>query len=439
MGCKLCEEKLLDHLYGELDETDRALMEKHLAASPACMETYRSFQSIRKTVSKEGEEELPQGLHTRIMAHAAEHGASVKKGAAWARLFRPALATTVVAVAAGIIYMQTSRFQGLQQQKHAMLMEESLDQEMKEMRFARSFKPEEGYDRLESLGGAQREKDIRDHVSTESRKGIPPGAGEDTGEAPGPSSIQLALNRMPEPSRLELHDGLKGKEAGLPSASVPVLGDQAEEVPEAELPAKATPRAVPPSRSTFKGTASAKKSGDIKIAGQAADVSMEAKGSMVTKQEFFEMPIEKEVTAGTSPPFLAAQGKPSEGIAQRVDDEAEESEIRLTKSRVMSKVASTTPPPVHQAPEVRLPDRLARATELAKQGRCEEALPHVEAFAAKSPKEPASGLAWLELARCFQGKGNEDSARKAAIKASEIPETAGEAQALLQTLGAKSD
>lgn len=391
MKCKVCEKKLLEYLYGELDEADRGLMEDHLAESASCMETYQSFQAIRKMAVKSDQEELPAGLHARIMAHATEHKEDKKQTRAWARLFRPVLATAVVAVVAGVIYLQTSRIQGPQQKMHAVLMEESPDQEPKETLVARSFKSEAGYDRLESrdaeqILGAREKKYVRDHVSTEVQVGIPPGAGEDTGEPSGTSSLQVAMNRMQESSMPEFEDGFKAKGAGQVATPGPPPGDA---------------------------------------------TSPERKG--------FEIPAKAEAPARTSSPFLAARGKPSEEIAQRLDDEAKESRTRPAMSKVMSKAASTTPPPAHEAPEIRLPDPVAKAVDLAKSGRCEDALPHVEAYAAQYPKEPACGPAWMELARCFHQKGDEESARKMALKASEIPVTSREAQTMLQTLRPHSE
>ena len=36
MICKLCEDKLIEYLYGELSEEDAAAMKQHLEASAAC-------------------------------------------------------------------------------------------------------------------------------------------------------------------------------------------------------------------------------------------------------------------------------------------------------------------------------------------------------------------------------------------------------------------
>ena len=129
MTCRLCKEKILEYLYGELNEDDRRLMERHLETSASCRENYRIFQSVRNIADKESDADFPQALHTRIMAHAAEARETPGWRAAWTRMFRPAMATTLVAVAAVGIYFHASRIQGPLLKKHAVMMEESPDRE----------------------------------------------------------------------------------------------------------------------------------------------------------------------------------------------------------------------------------------------------------------------------------------------------------------------
>ena len=103
MECKLCEDKLLEFLYGELGEEDAAAMEKHLEASDACRQAYEGFASVLETVDEEGEEGPSPALHTRIMGHAEE--ARPARRSFWAWVFRPAVTTAVIgAVAAGVYF-----------------------------------------------------------------------------------------------------------------------------------------------------------------------------------------------------------------------------------------------------------------------------------------------------------------------------------------------
>jgi len=103
MKCKLCEDKLLEYLYGELGKEDAAAMEKHLEASDACRQAYEGFASVLETVAGEDEEGPSPALHTRIMGHVAENRPA--RRSSWAWMFRPAVTTAVIgAVAAGVYF-----------------------------------------------------------------------------------------------------------------------------------------------------------------------------------------------------------------------------------------------------------------------------------------------------------------------------------------------
>jgi hypothetical protein len=103
MECKLCEDKLVEYLYGELSEEDAAAMEEHLEASEECREAAKSFRSVLDTVAGVEEEGLPSLVHTRIMGHAEEAGS--KRRSFWAWMFRPAVTTAVIgAITAGVYY-----------------------------------------------------------------------------------------------------------------------------------------------------------------------------------------------------------------------------------------------------------------------------------------------------------------------------------------------
>jgi len=79
---------------------------------------------------------------------------------------------------------------------------------------------------------------------------------------------------------------------------------------------------------------------------------------------------------------------------------------------------------------------VSQVLELVETGRCREALGLLEVFASHNPGEKTSGSAWLELARCFLGKGDRERAGKMALKASAFPDSAREAEAILADLDA---
>lgn len=103
MACKLCEDKLLEYLYGELSEEDAATMVEHLEASEECREAAKSFRSVLDAVTGVEEEGPPSIMHTRIMGHAEETGS--QRRSLWAWMFRPAVTTAVIgAITAGVYY-----------------------------------------------------------------------------------------------------------------------------------------------------------------------------------------------------------------------------------------------------------------------------------------------------------------------------------------------
>lgn len=107
MKCKLCEDKILEYLYGELGEEEASAMEQHLEASDACRQAYEGFASVLETVDEEGEEGPSPALHTRIMGHAKE--ARPARRSFWAWVFRPAVTTAVIGAVAAGVYFATLR------------------------------------------------------------------------------------------------------------------------------------------------------------------------------------------------------------------------------------------------------------------------------------------------------------------------------------------
>ena len=81
-----------------------------------------------------------------------------------------------------------------------------------------------------------------------------------------------------------------------------------------------------------------------------------------------------------------------------------------------------------------VPDAIAEARNLVSEGKCVEAGKRVEAYATDHPTDRASGIGWLEVARCYAKKGDTQAAREAAEKALGIPAHESEARALLDSL-----
>jgi len=124
MKCKLCEDRLLEYLYGELGEEDAAAMERHLKASEACRQAYEGLASVLDTVAQADEKGLPPALHTRIMGHAEE--ARSGKRPLWAWMFRPAVTTAVIGAITAGVYFTTLRHKPPSYLDERILSEESL-------------------------------------------------------------------------------------------------------------------------------------------------------------------------------------------------------------------------------------------------------------------------------------------------------------------------
>jgi len=108
----LCDDKLIEYLYGELDGEDSVLMKQHLEASESCRDVYKQFESVREAAARQAEEEPPLGLRTRILARAAEKKQEKERRSLRAWLFHPAMATVAVASVAALVYVYTVRMEG---------------------------------------------------------------------------------------------------------------------------------------------------------------------------------------------------------------------------------------------------------------------------------------------------------------------------------------
>ncbi|MEW6444160.1 MAG: zf-HC2 domain-containing protein [bacterium] len=344
MRCKKCEAKLLEYLYGELSAGEAAEMERHLADSEPCREVCRNFRETLNLVSvQEESDSFPEALHTRILAH-AEEGArqSAVPSRRWAWLFRPALATAMVAVIAAGVYLYSIR------------SKEAFDRE-----------------RLTVHQEAAREA-LQEYAPRPEKKET--GRKEKSPESPAASAPALDREVAAPPEEQES----RPPQVGL-SARGPQREPQAE---EAEPPAKGAEPVPSPK-------------------GFAADATGGA-GSM-------------EADSGYRPPPEAAAPAPPPALERR------------------SALKSEAEPALSPA-DARLPGPLQEAVEAAGQGRCADAARLVEAYARARPGDEASGRAWLEIARCYSGKGDKIRARETADKALAFRGSAEEAVAFLQSL-----
>lgn len=151
MECKLCEDRLLEYLYGELNEEDAAAMEEHLEASKECRRAYEGYASVLETVAEAEEDEPAAGLHTRIMGHAEE--APPARRSFWAWTFRPALTTAVIGAVAAGVYFTSLRHKPPSLLDERVLSEESPVRRLKQ----RSASPSSGA-RVDQLKKGVREK-----------------------------------------------------------------------------------------------------------------------------------------------------------------------------------------------------------------------------------------------------------------------------------------
>jgi Putative zinc-finger len=130
MKCRLCEDKLLEYLYGELGEKDAAAMEGHLKASEECRRAYESFQSVLEAVAGTEEAGLPTAVHTRIMGRAEEIVSQTRSF--WALMFRPAVTTAVIGAITAGVYFATIRHKPPSYLDERIVSEESFQTESKQ-------------------------------------------------------------------------------------------------------------------------------------------------------------------------------------------------------------------------------------------------------------------------------------------------------------------
>ncbi len=86
-----------------------------------------------------------------------------------------------------------------------------------------------------------------------------------------------------------------------------------------------------------------------------------------------------------------------------------------------------------------VPREISRALDLASAGKCAKAGKLVDAHAEDHPKDEACGAGWLEVARCYEEKGDNEAARETAEKALAIPGSESDARAFLDSLPPAAD
>jgi tetratricopeptide (TPR) repeat protein len=179
----------------------------------------------------------------------------------------------------------------------------------------------------------------------------------------------------------------------------------------------------------------------------------------VIEQEEAEPGQRKTLERGTAPTLAfpdgleeptLAEGLMDEERVYRAEEEKTKSAAPLVPHTVLGK-ADSAPRPARKSRvlpsasplssrrdlasfKAPFPESIVGALDLASKGQCEEAEKQVEAYAAEYPEQPASGDAWMELARCFLKKGDIEKARETAKKALKIRPHAQEAQAFLESL-----
>jgi len=141
MKCKLCEDKLLEHLYGELGEEDAAAMEEHLKASEECRQAYESFQSVLETVAGAEEAGLPPAVHSRIMGHAEEIVSQNRSF--WALMLRPAVTTALIGAITAGVYFTTIRYKPPSYLDERIVSEDSSPRESKQSQIEAPYPAEE--------------------------------------------------------------------------------------------------------------------------------------------------------------------------------------------------------------------------------------------------------------------------------------------------------
>ncbi len=392
MKCELCEDKLLEYLYGELGEEDAAAMGRHLEASDACRQAYEGFASVLDTVAEEGEEGPSPALHTRIMGHAEE--ARPGRRSLWAWMFRPAVTTAVIgAVAAGVY------FTSLRHKPPSLLDERTLSEQSPVRKLKQRSTPPSSGAKVDAL-----KKEAKDKGFLTSPAESPSNAKVD--------SLGKEADDQGFPARLaesEPRQTIEREEA----ASEPF------EVPEK----KGSVRITPPS---------GRRDRSVPMNSLDEDFALERARPPEKKSQFTAVGSVDEELA-PAPPLRKSDAKPADED-RAVAGGMERAPSPPHETRAVPRALSTAPGRVLTYEEAPVPDAIAQAQDLASKGQCIEAGKIVEAYTTDHPKEKASGAGWLEVAHCHEKKGDTKAAREIAEKALEIPDYKSEARAYLDSL-----
>jgi len=382
MACELCEDKLLEYLYGELGEQDRLRMERHLKDSSACREVLDRYRSVRKAAAGMEDEELPAGLHTRILAHAEEARAKKARRPLRSWLFTPGLATVSVAAVAAVVYLHTVRTQGrlpLHDGPPAALRTHERAPEPAISEFRRP-------DALKELRDpeAREELFVRDLLPV-SQEAVPPP--EIKKAEPQTEGVPAGNDsRPPSAARAGSPKGYEAKGSGLGNDRLHRDGMGGSFQP----PARAEPQPG---------------------AHPAAPVPPEAYGDL----QGTGSPDPGRRTVRSAPPAAKQRtAAPSRGSPAPLESHAPD-------------ITEITDEEARKVP-------LERIGQLVAADRCEEARIWVYIYRAGGPALEQVGRAWMDVADCFHRKGREREAADAAREAAEIPSTTSEAQAFLQSL-----
>jgi hypothetical protein len=412
MKCKICEDRLLEYLYGELSDADAAAMEKHLEASEECRQAAEAFASVLDTVTGAEEEEgPPPALHTRIMGHAEEAGS--KRRSIWAWVFRPAVTTAMIGAIAAGVYFATLRHKPPSYRDERLVFErlapaEKADLLEKEEQVP-AF-PERLAEKPAAVAEGRAVPEPKEHVQKALKKPAPQVIASPSGREERPAAAysadeEVSLQRDTPPPTIE--------KAHLPERQeeVHALGERSAEDFVVLNEGRAVPEPKAPEQEALK------KSAPRRV----------ARPSVQEEQSIAAYSMDKEVSSE----ITERKDKRRRAEADRIGaapPSATERRARFGVTGFGSATGSLN------GLKKKAPGPIEGARDLAAKGDCAEAEEQFDAYFAEHPKEEACGAGWLEVASCFLKKGDTEAARKAAEKALEIPAYTKEAQAFLDSL-----
>lgn len=110
MTCPECDEKLVDYLYDDLAPELKCKMDEHFKTCENCAKQLSQLQFVRTSFQQLSKHELPPMVHQRILAHNRDK--TLKESSSWLTqwLFRPSIATAIIAVLAIGVFYYTQPF-----------------------------------------------------------------------------------------------------------------------------------------------------------------------------------------------------------------------------------------------------------------------------------------------------------------------------------------